>query len=64
MTLLATAGVSSGAIVSISGHLSKRMVEHYTHIGLQAKKEAVAHLPSGIFAQKEKPELEIGSQLQ
>ena len=64
VTLLATAGVSSAAIMSISGHLSMRMVEHYTHIGLQAKKEAVAHLPSGIFAQEENPELEIGSQLQ
>jgi integrase len=56
VSLMATAGVSSAAIMSISGHLSKRMVEHSTHIGLAAKKEAVAHLPSGIFAQEEKPE--------
>ena len=40
VTLMASAGVSAATIMSISGHLSKRMVEPYTHIGLAAKKEA------------------------
>lgn len=51
VTMLAEAGVSDATLMSISGHLSRRMLEHYSHIRLQAKRNAMATLPSGLFSE-------------
>ena len=58
VTMLSEASVSDATLMSISGHLSRRMVEHYSHIRMEAKKAAISHLPSGIFAagNDDKPE--------
>jgi hypothetical protein len=37
ITGLAEAGVPDHVMESISGHLSRRMLEHYSHVRLQAK---------------------------
>ena len=50
VTMLAEAGVSDATLMSISGHLSPKMIQHYSHVRLQAKREAVTHLPSGLFS--------------
>ena len=41
ITKLAAAGVPDHVMESISGHLSRRMLEHYSHVRLQAKREAL-----------------------
>jgi len=41
ITELAEAGVPDHVMESISGHLSRRMLEHYSHVGVEAKREAV-----------------------
>jgi integrase len=50
VTMLAEAGVSDATLMSISGHLSKRMLDHYSHVRIQAKRDAVALLPTGLFS--------------
>jgi hypothetical protein len=32
--------------MAIAGHLTRQMIEHYSHIRMQAKREAVAALDS------------------
>jgi len=34
-------GVADHVLESISGHLSRRMLEHYSHIRLRAKRDAL-----------------------
>ena len=41
ITELAEAGVPDHVMESISGHLSRRMLEHYSHVRLEAKREAL-----------------------
>ena len=50
VTMLAEAGVPDATLMSISGHLSRKMLEHYSHVRIQAKRDAVSHLPSGLFS--------------
>jgi integrase len=44
ITKLAEAGVPDQTLMSISGHLNRQMLEHYSHIRMQAKRDAVAVL--------------------
>ena len=44
ITELAEMGVLDHMIESISGHLSRRMLEHYSHIRLEAKRKALDDL--------------------
>lgn len=41
ITELAEAGVPDHVIESISGHLSRRMLEHYSHVRIEAKRQAL-----------------------
>jgi integrase len=41
ITELAEMGVADHVLESISGHLSRRMLEHYSHIRLKAKRDAL-----------------------
>lgn len=41
ITELAEMGIPDHVLESISGHLSRRMLEHYSHIRLKAKREAL-----------------------
>jgi integrase len=41
ITELAEAGVPDHVMESISGHLSRRMLEHYSHVRIEAKREAL-----------------------
>jgi hypothetical protein len=40
ITELAEMGVADHVLESISGHLSRRMLEHYSHIRIDAKRQA------------------------
>jgi integrase len=44
ITELAERGVPDSVIMSIAGHLSKRMLDHYSHIRLAAKRQALDDL--------------------
>jgi integrase len=44
ITKLAEAGVPDQTLMSIAGHLNRQMLEHYSHIRMQAKRDAVAAL--------------------
>lgn len=44
ITRLAEAGVAEQTLMAIAGHVSRQMLEHYSHIRIQAKREAVAAL--------------------
>ena len=46
VTELAESGVSEQAIMSLAGHVSRKMLEPYSHIRLEAKREAVRALSS------------------
>jgi integrase len=44
VTRLLEAGEPDHVVESITGHLSRRMLEHYSHIRLNAKKQALDRL--------------------
>ncbi len=44
ITKLAEEGVPDQTLMAIAGHVSREMLEHYSHIRMQAKREAVAAL--------------------
>jgi Phage integrase family len=46
ITELAESQASDGTIMSIAGHVSNKMLQHYSHIRLQAKGEALDALVS------------------
>jgi integrase len=41
ITRLAETGVSDATLMAIVGHMSRRMLEHYSHIRMQAKRVAM-----------------------
>lgn len=47
VTRLLEAGEPDHVVESITGHLSRRMLEHYSHIRLKAKKDALDRLDAG-----------------
>ena len=44
ITKLAEAGVPEQTLMAIAGHVSKEMLEHYSHVRIQAKRAAVGML--------------------
>ena len=44
ITRLAEAGVPDHTLMAIAGHVSREMLEHYSHIRMDAKRDAVASL--------------------
>jgi integrase len=50
ITEMAEAGISEAAMQSIAGHLSKRMLDHYSHVRLEAKRRAVEALGGGLIS--------------
>ena len=41
ITELAEAGASDATLMAIAGHVTRRMLEHYSHVRMQAKRAAV-----------------------
>ena len=48
ITELAEAGTSDATLKAIAGHITQEMMEHYSHVRMQAKREAVKKLSSGL----------------
>lgn len=49
ITEMAEAGVPDAAMQSIAGHLSKKMLDHYSHTRMAAKRQAVQSLGGGLI---------------
>jgi integrase len=49
ITELAEGGASDAILMALSGHLSKRMIEHYSHVRMAAKREALDKLAGGLM---------------
>lgn len=49
ITELSEGGASDATMMAVSGHLSKRMLEHYSHVRMAAKRTAVDALGSGLM---------------
>jgi len=47
ITRLAEAGIAEQTLMAIAGHVSRQMLEHYSHVRIQAKRDAVASLDIG-----------------
>jgi integrase len=54
ITELAEAGTPDAALMAIAGHLSRRMLEHYSHVRMKAKRQAVESLDSGLMERRPK----------
>ena len=50
ITELAEAGAPDATLMAIAGHMSRRMLEHYSHVRMKAKREAVEKLSSGLMS--------------
>ena len=59
ITRLAEKGVPEQTLMAIAGHLSRQMLEHYSHVRMQAKREAVKAIdsfkPADSTAQEQQP---------
>jgi integrase len=48
ITKLAEGDASDATIMAVAGHLSREMMEHYSHVRMAAKRKAVEAIPSYI----------------
>jgi hypothetical protein len=51
ITELAERGSSDATIMALAGHMSREMLEHYSHVRMQAKRAAVDGLATGLMHQ-------------
>ena len=49
ITEMAEAGASDATLMAVAGHLSRRMLEHYSHVRMAAKRAALDKLESGLI---------------
>jgi len=49
ITELAEGGASDATLMAVSGHMSRRMLEHYSHVRMAAKRTALDKLESGLM---------------
>jgi integrase len=49
VTEMAENGASDAALMAMAGHMSRRMMEHYSHVRMAAKREVVDKLASGLM---------------
>jgi integrase len=49
ITELAEAGAPDATLMAIAGHMSRRMLEHYSHVRMHAKRDALDRLSSGLM---------------
>jgi integrase len=49
ITELAETGASDATLMALAGHMSRRMLEHYSHVRMAAKRTALDKLESGLM---------------
>jgi integrase-like protein len=47
---MAKAGASDATVMAVAGHMSRRMLEHYSHVRMAAKRLALEKLESGLMS--------------
>lgn len=58
ITELAEAGASDATVMALAGHMSREMLEHYSHVRMAAKRDALDKLAGGLMkapAEEQKP---------
>ena len=50
ITRMLEAGTPEQTVIEIAGHVSKKMMQHYSHIRMEAKRNALAAIDPGRFA--------------
>jgi integrase len=53
ITELSEAGESDATLMAMAGHMSRKMLEHYSHVRMAAKRAAVSKLESGLMVSDE-----------
>jgi integrase len=56
ITELAEAGAPDATLMALAGHLSREMMEHYSHARMAAKREALDKLSGGLISHPERNE--------
>ena len=49
ITEMAEAGASDATLMAVAGHMSRRMLEHYSHVRMAAKRTVLDKLESGLM---------------
>jgi integrase len=49
ITEMAESGASDATLMAVAGHMSRRMLEHYSHVRMAAKRAALDKLESGLM---------------
>lgn len=49
ITEMAETGASDATLMAVAGHMSRRMLEHYSHVRMAAKRSALDKLESGLM---------------
>ena len=61
ITELAEAGAPDATLMALAGHVTRRMLEHYSHVRMKAKREAVEKISSGLMSGfSESPKKAVG----
>ena len=55
ITELAETGATDATLMAVAGHLSREMMEHYSHVRMAAKREALEKLSGGLIAPEPHP---------
>ncbi len=55
ITKLAESGAPDHVIMSLAGHVSRAMLEHYSHVRTEAKRAAIAAISTGVPGQDAQP---------
>ena len=60
ITELAEAGAADATLMAIAGHPRREMLEHYSHVRMEAKRSAVEKLSSGLMKPRLTSDSETG----
>ena len=58
ITELAERGASDATVMALAGHMSRAMMEHYSHVRMEAKRAAVAGLATGLIERRSEEDLQ------
>jgi integrase len=61
ITELAETGASDATLMALAGHMSRRMMEHYSHVRTAAKRDATDKLESGLMGPTTMPQPKLTS---
>jgi integrase len=64
ITELAEAGAPDATLMAVAGHLSREMLEHYSHVRMAAKREALDKLSGGLISHPEHASKSTSNRLQ